>query len=174
MSQEKKKIEIEVPKVEPVKIANKIKYRTDHCFERVGSVFSDCEYEYQLDEEQKKPVVVGIVNIQERIQSSEDCALNKILDKYLDVLPNVKVETDEATEYTRHNPDLADLGAEYERVYALKEAYNLDPKLSYADTLVELKKMKSNIDNVILKAQEQALKNKEVSNEKTQIEQKSE
>lgn len=131
-----------------------IQYRKNEFYERSfkGQEFSEFEDELQLDEEKDEIVVVGKINIQERIQSSEDCALDKILDKYLDVLPDVKVEVDNDTVYEHSTPDLADLGAEYERVEQLKEKYNLDPALSYEQTLQALKDEKAKLDAYLLKA----------------------
>ena len=105
----------------------KIIYRTNEFFERdKPQEFSEYEDDYELCEDPESPnydkvLVVGKTNIQEKIQSSENCALNKILDKYLDQLPNMAIEVDNSETFENYKPDLADLGAEYSRVEELKE-----------------------------------------------------
>lgn len=153
-----------------------IKYRFNEFYQPrfKGSVFSEEEDELALDEEKDQIVVVGKVNIQEAIQSHEDCALDKILDKYLnedgeftgnrpEILP------DNGVLHEHKNPDLADLGEEYERVEILKEQYNIDPALSYEQTLQALKNKKAELDAYLLKVtQQEVQKDETTQDEQTQ------
>ena len=160
----------------------KLKYRKNEFFERPAvPEFSEYEDELEYDEENDTLVVVGRINCQERIQSSADCALNKILDKYLpeQIVQSLKdknpIGVDNEHVFERAPaPDLADLGAEYERLEELKEKYNLDPALDYDKVLPELRKRKVNLDNFIHEAEEASKKSVNVKeskkDEKTQNE----
>ena len=137
----------------------KIKYRTNEFFERPEyPIFSEEEDELQLDKENDCLVVIGKVNLQEKIQSHEDNALNKILDKYLDdedveMISKLKPLKEEDPNFIaeNHRPDLSDLGAEYERVEELKEKYGINPDLGYKEALAALKAKKVDIDNYVNK-----------------------
>lgn len=156
----------------------KIIYRTNEFFERdKPQEFSEYEDDYELCEDSESPnydkvIVVGKTNIQEKIQSSENCALNKILDKYLDQLPNMAIEVDNSETFENYKPDLADLGAEYSRVEELKEKYGLDDSLGYEETIEELQRRKASLDSLILEAQKKSQKviKEDKKNEKTQDE----
>lgn len=140
----------------------KIKFRVNEFYERAPvPVFTEEEDEFQLDEENDCLVKVGVINLQEKIQSNEDCALDKILDKYLDTddareLSKIKAAPiDPNLVHENYRPDLADLGAEYERVENLKEKYGLDPYLSYEETLKALQGKKKDLDAYILKLEKE-------------------
>ena len=156
-----------------------IKFRINEFYERPPvKQFSEYEDEFQLCEDPDskdylKLVKVGQVNCQEAIQSYEDCALNKILDKYLDQrgnLPDFPVleKDDSGVVYERKEPDLADLGAEYERMEKLKEKYGLDDSLGYDDVIKELQSRKVKIGSLIDNLKKQYEEKKK--NEKTQNE----
>ena len=131
----------------------KVKFRVDHVFERPKvPVFDRYEDEFKLDKEADMLVKVGKIDTQELIESSMDCALTRILDKYMpeqvDKLVNSHVINVEGT-HERVNSDLADLGAEYERVEQLKHKYALDESLSYFDTLSKLKDLQLEVGDTI-------------------------
>ena len=155
-----------------------IKYRTNEFFERdPGQEFSEYEDDYALCEDETSKdydqvIVVGQTNIQEKIQSSEGCALDKILDKYLDQLDLNAVPVDTSGEVEEnYKPDLADLAEEYSRVESLKEKYGLDDSLGYDETIRELNRRKQDIDSLILEAEKRNLLDKESEkDDKTQDE----
>ena len=153
-----------------------LKFRKNEFFSRPPvKKFSEYEDEYKLCEDPDskdydKLVKVGTINIQEEIQSYEDCALDKILDKYLDQVDDFSVEVDKDVVYENTVPDLADLGAEYSRVDELKEKYGLDDSLGYDEVISVLKAKKVELDSALLKAQDKLDKEKK-NNEKTQNEQ---
>ncbi len=76
--------------------------------------------------------IVGQIDIQQKIQSFENCALNKILDKFLDLdqylgRPNM-TQSDQI--YEAVNYDLADLAEIYEKAEDYKQIFGLDWNLS--------------------------------------------
>lgn len=158
----------------------KIEFRINEFYDRPKMPeFSEYEDEWQLCEDPDskdylKLVKIGQVNCQEAIQSYEDCALDKILDKYLDQRGNLpdfpkleQVESDVVLE--RKEPDLADLGAEYERIEKLKEKYGLDDSLGYDDVIKELQSRKVKVGSLINEVNNNLIKEKK-KNEKTQDE----
>lgn len=90
--------------------------------------FNSKELEYKLSKDGLSLEVVGEIDVQEKIQSFSSCALDKILDKFLDVSnyvnPNAKI-TDEVFDYTDLKSDLADLGDLYDKAEFYKEQFDL-------------------------------------------------
>ena len=143
----------------------KIIYRTDEFYERSpGTKFDQMSIEYKLDDEIKNVVPVGKIDDQAIIQSYEECALDKILDKYLDQINvgAVKVVHDDVNVYDSYQPDIMDLAEEYERVNALRDKYGLSDSLSIKEVLDEIGKKKSLLESKIFNSM------KEVEDEKTQ------
>lgn len=90
--------------------------------------FNSKESEYKLSKDGLSLEVVGEIDVQEKIQSFSSCALDKILDKFLDISnyvnPNAKI-TDEVFDYTDLKSDLADLGDLYDKAEFYKEQFGL-------------------------------------------------
>ena len=143
-------------------VGSKVKFRVDHVFERPKvPLFDRFEDEYKLDQANDRLVKVGKVDTQEIIESSMDCALDRILDKYMpeqvDKFINSHVINVEGT-HERVNTDLADLGAEFERVEQLKQKYDLDESLSYFDTLNKLKDLQLEVGDTIKRLEAKNIK----------------
>lgn len=133
-----------------------MKYRNENykpdskCY---SQTFSDLENDYLFDKESKTLVKVGQINIQEKIQSNEGCALDKILDKFIDFgvvdsgLLNNGVR--------KPRLDLAQLGEIYSQADYYKSKYGLDETLTPEEvfkSVIELEKSnKSNIDTLVKK-----------------------
>lgn len=90
--------------------------------------FNSKEPEYKLSKDGLSLEVVGEIDVQEKIQSFSSCALDKILDKFLDVSnyvnPNAKI-TDEVFNYTDLKADLVYLGELYDKAEFYKEQFDL-------------------------------------------------
>lgn len=143
-------------------VGSKVKFRVDHVFERPKvPIFDRYEDEYKLDPVNDKLVKVGKIDTQEIIESSMDCALDRILDKYMpeqvDKFINSHVINVEGT-HERVNNDLADLGAEFERVEHLKQKYDLDESLSYFETLNKLKDLQLEVGDTIKRLEAKNIK----------------
>lgn len=115
--------------------------------------FSEFEDDYLLDKETKTLIKVGEINIQEKIQSNEGCALDKILDKFIDF---GIVDTGILNNGVRKpRLDLAQLGEIYSQADYYKSKYNLDEKMSPEDVfnyVIELEKSnQKNIENLVKK-----------------------
>lgn len=114
---------------------------------------------YQLDEKTHKLVETGFRDIQKEIDSYADCALNKMLDKFLNVEDKISeqfnvVDTDEVVE-TANNFDLADLGEALEVAEIYREKYGLPlsstPHEIFAYIKQKEKDVNSKIENLKLK-----------------------
>jgi hypothetical protein len=95
--------------------------------------FISKEPEYKLSKDGLSLEVVGEIDVQEKIQSFSSCALDKILDKFLDVSnyvnPNATI-VDEVFDYTDLKSDLADLGDLYDKAEFYKEQFGLPLEFS--------------------------------------------
>lgn len=153
-----------------MKRINKIKYKTCE-YISLPLEFSEMEDEFKLNEKTGQLEKVGVINCQEIIQSNEDVALNKILDKYMpetimQIANQQKVEVDPNIVHEHFKPDLSDLGAEYERLELLKEKYDLPDSMSYDKVLESLKNKKTSLENDILKIVNKSKGKEETDNEK--------
>lgn len=94
--------------------------------------------EWKYNEFKKVPELVDTYDMQELLNSNEDCALAHIIDKYLSgeiVLqqPNVVVESDEVLEVNRAKSALDEIQELKESVDVLRKKYNLSDTLSAND-----------------------------------------
>lgn len=138
-----------------MKERKKIKFRTSEYDSKLeGTTFNPYEDELKYDKEKDCLVKVGTIDTKAKINSFGDCALDKVLDKYLDLskpLKQVSIpkewnqDPDKILE--RVDYDLADLGSMMANVDKLKVKYGLNPTLSYNEVVsllnnksVELKK----------------------------------
>ena len=109
--------------------------------------FSSITKEYKLDDKKMVLVEIGEIDLQEQLNSNLSCALDKILDKFLDLpslnlSPNV-TQTDEIYDCV-HN-DLADLAEIYSRADEYKEKFNLDLNLSPSEVFEVLEQKASKL-----------------------------
>lgn len=106
----------------------------------------------------------GIVDLQELVQSSCECALDKILEKYGALppvdLPPVSGSTEVPFDATDMRDDLLVLGDFLSEVEAIRARYNLPQDMSVPDVFSKLKSMKSDVDVKITSA----LKSQSVNN----------
>lgn len=138
----------------------KIKYRINEFYKRESvPEFSQYEKDYKLDEKTNELIEAGEKDLQAEIQSFEECALDRVLDRFLkgDVLAAQQLQPKEEQmgTYERMQFDLADLAEEYERVYELKEKYHLDDSLSYSEVMNVLKDKQVALSSRITKLQEE-------------------
>lgn len=136
--------------------------------------FNTKELEYKLSKDGLSLEVVGEIDVQEKIQSFSSCALDKILDKFLDVSnyvnPNAKI-TDEVFDYTDLKSDLADLGDLYDKAEFYKEQFGLPLEYSVNEVYKWLNSKSQELGFNI----EKLLKEKGVMNNETRkIEEESE
>ena len=94
--------------------------------------------EWKYNEVKKVPELVNTYDVQELLNSNEDCALAHIIDKYLAgeiVLqqPNVVAESDEVLEVNRAKSTLDEIQELKESVDLLRKKYNLNDTMSAYD-----------------------------------------
>lgn len=136
--------------------SSKSKYRTENYkpnSKTYSQTFSNLEDDYLFDKETKTLIKVGQINIQEKIQSNEGCALDKILDKFIDfgVIDSGVLNNG----VRKPRLDLAQLGEIYSQADFYKTKYGLDENMSPEDVfkyVIELEKSnKTNIENLVKK-----------------------
>lgn len=160
----------------------KIRYRTCEYDSNSAQTFDYIRPEYKLDSSKDVLVKVGDINVYELIQSNADCALDKILDKFLmrDNIDNhvIQLVDDKPYECANINVDLSDLGSAYEKMDALRVKYNVPANYtSFSDIVNYLQSIKNEVDKrAIQLEQEKAQKEnfykkgiKENENEKKTI-----
>lgn len=108
--------------------------------------------EWKYNEVKKCPELVDTYDMQELLNSNEDCALAHIIDKYLagEVVlqqPNVVAESDEVLEVNRAKSALDEIQELKESVDVLRKKYNLSDTMSANDVcnFVIRKNSKKNI-----------------------------
>lgn len=127
----------------------KIKYRTcEYDTKDNAQKFDYIINDYAYDNAKDCLVVVGTIDIQKKIQSNADCALDKILDKFIlhDNIDNhvVQLVNDEAYDCSNIDFDLSELGKAYEQLDILKEKYNVPSNYSSVrDVVSYLNKVQS-------------------------------
>ena len=94
--------------------------------------------EWKYNEVKKCPELVDTYDMQELLNSNEDCALAHIIDKYLagEVVlqqPNVVAESDEVLEVNRAKSALDEIQELKESVDVLRKKYNLSDTMSAND-----------------------------------------
>lgn len=101
---------------------------------------------YALDEKNHILVETGFKDLVKEINSYADCALDKMLDKFLEssfeFQNQYEIHDDGSVRDLTFNNDLASLGDVYEQVDLLKEKYGLDVNMSINDVykFIEMKK----------------------------------
>lgn len=152
-------------------------YRTGEYVSTFEQTFTYIRPEYAKDSSKDCLVKVGDINVYELIQSNADCALDKILDKFLmrDNIDNHVIQLVDDKPYEVQNIafDLSDLGSAYEKMDNLRERYNIPANYtSFNDVLNYLQSVQNEVSKrkKVLeeeKAQKENFYKKEVkSNEK--------
>lgn len=133
-------------------MAIKIVYRTcEYNTDLITQTFDYIRPEYKLDSSKGVLVKVGDINVYELIQSNADCALDKVLDKFLmrDNIDNhvIQLVDDKPYECANINVDLSDLGSAYEKMDLLREKYNVPANYtSFGDIVNYLQSIKNEVD----------------------------
>lgn len=149
----------------------KIKYRTcEYDTKDNAQKFDYIINDYAYDNAKDCLVVVGTIDIQEKIQSNADCALDKILDKFIlhDNIDNhvVQLVNDEAYDCSNIDFDLSELGKAYEQLDILKEKYNVPSNYSSVRDVVSYLNKVQSLYSEKIKNKKEVLKNE---NEKKEI-----
>lgn len=116
-----------------------------------GQTFSRIVPEYQYDEKTKSLVVVGTKDLQEIIQSSADCALNKILDKFGCLPPEMQAQVTDTDEVNIVDltDDLEDMSNAINSFEEMRERYGFPVTMSYNQMFDEINKIKSDFDKKV-------------------------
>lgn len=141
-------------------MAIKIVYRVAEYDSDSAQTFNYIRPEYKLDSSKGCLVKVGDINIYELIQSNADCALDKILDKFLmrDNIDNhvVQLVDDKPYECASINTDLSDLGDAYEKMSKLRDTYNIPANYtSFNDIMNYLQSIKNEVDKRALQLEKE-------------------
>lgn len=121
---------------------------------------------YELDEATNDLVVVGTKDLQELVQSSRDCGLDVVLEKYgvlpPDLLPRIDAKSDEVIDLSDVREDLHILADYNNELDELRKRYEM-PFASPSELLAHISGLKANFEKHI----EEAMKsnNKEDKNE---------
>ena len=132
-------------------MAIKIVYRTCEYDCDSSQTFDYVRPEYKLDSSKDILVKTGDIDVYELIQSNADCALDKVLDKFLmrDNIDNhvIQLVDDKPYECANINVDLSDLGSAYEKMDALRDRYNVPANYtSFGDIVNYLQSIKNEVD----------------------------
>lgn len=132
-------------------MAIKIVYRVAEYDSNSAQTFDYIRPEYKLDSSKDILVKIGDINVYELIQSNADCALDKVLDKFLmrDNIDNhvIQLVEDKPYECANINVDLSDLGSAYEKMDALRDRYNIPANYSsFGDIVNYLQSIKNEVD----------------------------
>lgn len=134
-----------------------LKYRSEDYmlnkgFRRSRQSFSKIVPVYDLDEKTNSLVVVGTKDLQELVQSSRDCGLDVVLEKYGALPPvtppKVSEVTSEPFDFTDVRDDFEVLSDFNEEVEAMRERYNM-PLASSDELFKHITGLKSKLDKSI-------------------------
>lgn len=115
-----------------------IKYSDGSVVLNVNQTFKECIPDYELDPSLGILVQVGEINIYEKIQSNSNCALDKILDKFLEPeYEDMSIKTDQVMEIKHY--DLIDLAELLEDNQVIKSKLKLSDNMSIRDVINLLK-----------------------------------
>lgn len=147
---------------------NKLKYRTEN-YEQAknyvspAQVFKKIVPVYELDERNNSLVVVGTKDLQELVQSSRDCGLDVILEKFgaipVPASPAVSGKSDEPYDCTDLREDLLILADLQNDVETLRERYSM-PDASPQELFKHISALKSKTDKHIQEQLQNQVKEK--------------
>lgn len=132
-----------------------MKCRLDSYREKDGTLectdFKKVVPEFKYDEASGKTYKSGEINLQELINSSAECALDKILERLGGVIPsnmivpgNISFKDDVGFVETI-NDDLDTLRENHEYFAELRSRYNLDDSMSDSDVIKYLESVKTSV-----------------------------
>lgn len=127
-----------------------------------GQSFNRIVPEYAYDEDTQELYVVGSKDLQAIVQSSVDCALDRILEKFGALPPEMQpapVQSDEVN-IVELNDDLVSAGEMFDQFEEIRQKYGFDDTLSYQDMFSKLDQMKADYDTQLKESI--ANKNKEI------------
>lgn len=118
--------------------------------EIISQSFSPFEDEYTFDSKKGILVKVGVIDLQERVNSFSDCALDKILEKFtsFEDLPNVQIDNESVCDVSS-SFDLSTLGSFYENVDNYKEKFNLPISFTPEQVFEFLEKTSRDLNKII-------------------------
>lgn len=160
-------------------VKDELKYRTASYREQLsdtqkskeGQKFDRVVAEYALDESTGELYKVGTKDLQEIVQSSVDCALNRVLDKFGALPPEMQPRPVESNSVNivEVNDDLLSLGQMFDDFEDIRERYHFDRELSYSDMFNKLEQMKidfsASVDEKIKNQNSEVLKNEKKKDE---------
>lgn len=134
-----------------------MKYKTENSVKPTsGETFKSVVPEYQLDEKKNVLIVTGTIDLQELIQSSADCALKAILDKFGGIIPEafqkptppIQEESDEVN-VIQIKSDIDKLNDILDFQEGLRERYKFSDGMSLFDMITAIGGMKATVDKKI-------------------------
>lgn len=124
--------------------------------ESCGQTFSKTKPEYALDKNTGELIQVGTIDIDALIQSSVDCALDRILDKFGCLPESMQAPQStpsDAINIIETRDEFAELDSFFGDVDALRERYELDSSTSIQDVFKILNDRKDNLSKKITEYQ---------------------
>lgn len=142
-----------------------LKYRLEN-YQQTEQVkaqeFSPLVPEYKLDENTGELVQVGEKDIQALVQSSVECALEKILEKYnsLPLEMQAQVPTTDTVNVVSMQDDLDYLMEQFGEFEELRKKYGFSDDMSYSDMFRQISAQKVQVEAQIQKLQGGAVNEK--------------
>lgn len=117
-----------------------------------AQTFEHTKPEYALDKNTGELIQVGTIDIDALIQSSVDCALDRILDKFGCLPENMKAPASTPSDSVNiidTRDEFAELDGFFDDVSALRDRYGLDQSMSIQDVFKTLDDRKNNLSKQI-------------------------
>lgn len=173
-----KKLEVNVKVPGKVDLTIYRKVRKSEYVSAFEQKFRDKRPVYKLDEKTKKLVVIDEEDIQKLLDSNKDCALNKVLDRFLatgvvdsGVMASAPVFDNELeVEDGSNHDDLIEAADAINNLTALREKYHFDDKMSYGEMI----KVLTAKNNGLVDKIQDAVKEVKVKDEKKETQPKGE
>lgn len=149
---------------------NDMKYRTENYQEKNkpdGQTFSATKPEYHLDERTNTLKEIGKIDLQEVIQSSVDCALDRVLAKY-DVYPQGMLPKADPTDevfVSDASSDIDYMAQMFEDFEEMKLRYNLPADVSYSQMFDIINQKRDEVSKRIQSKQQEVIDNGKVSSQ---------
>jgi len=126
----------------------KVVYKPDIYFEREGQVFPQYEDELKYDEKTDSLVKVGEIDIQERLNSYKETALDAMLDRFnfLGATADAISLDPDAVEDFYESPDLLDLAANKEYIEQMKLELGIPWQWTDEEVIAYIEAQKQNKD----------------------------
>lgn len=134
--------------------------------EKSGQVFHNVVPEYAYDENKQELYQIGVKDLQAIIQSSADCALDKVLERFGCLPPElqpVATQSDDVNIVDLRD-DLSAMNDFIDDMEDIRSRYNFGSDLSYKDMFSKLEQMKIDFDENLKKSTAMQNNNKEGNN----------